>query len=297
MLLTCLGLTCLAGPGLALGAEILHKERSLYSNVMVTRAGNTLCLLFNVRSNRRNQSCMDTKYPKKMIFAYTKMSMVSLLFAPDPQHILVIGLGGGTLPTAFNQLYPQARIDVVEIDPAVTRVARDYFAFNPTSHVKVFDQDARVWTKRANLLDRRYDIIILDAFNGEYIPEHLMTQQYLEETKSLLTANGVLVANTFSISDLYDHESATYAAVFGKFINFKIPESANRMVVVPGKSVPEEQLLTRANALRNTLAPYNVPIRRYSRILIRQRDRRPDWDPAARPLTDQFAPANLLQSQ
>ena len=62
---------------------------------------------------------------------------------------------------------------------------------------------------------QRYDLIMLDAFDHEYIPEHLLTQEFLQEVKSLLAPGGVLAANTFSSSRLYDHESTTYAAVFG----------------------------------------------------------------------------------
>ncbi len=46
--------------------------------------------------------------------------------------------------------------------------------------------------------------VILDAFASDYIPEHLMTAEFLEESRSLLTAEGVLVANTFSTSTLYE---------------------------------------------------------------------------------------------
>jgi hypothetical protein len=55
-----------------------------------------------------------------------------------------IGLGGGTLPTAFSRILPQAEIDNVEIDPAVVRVARKYCNFRPTAKNKVVEEDGRV---------------------------------------------------------------------------------------------------------------------------------------------------------
>lgn len=278
-------------------AEILHEERSLYSRLIVKKIGSTVCLQFSVRRDQRNQSCMDVRKPKEMVFSYTRMSMASLLYVDDPQSILIIGLGGGTLPTAFHDLYPNAQIDSVEIDPAVVSVAETYFGFKSSEQVRVHVRDARVWTKRALSRELRYDIIVLDAFNGEYIPEHLMTREYLEETKELLAPGGTLIANTFAVSDLYDHESVTYAAVFGPFINFRLPESANRMIVVPGQTLSKDELKARADALTSTLRPYAVPIRRYARIIGNSIDKRPDWDSEARVLTDQYAPANLLQSR
>lgn len=278
-------------------AKILHEERSLYSQLIVKQIGNTVCLQFNVRSDQRNQSCIDPRRPKEMVFSYTRMSMASLLYVQQPQSILVIGLGGGTLPTAFHQLYPHAHIDTVEIDTAVVKVAEDFFGFRPAENLKVHTTDARVWTKRALMRDRRYDLIVLDAFNGEYIPEHLMTQEYLTETRQLLRPNGVLVANTFAQSDLYHSESATYASVFGSFINFRVPESANRVILVPGEMLTKDELLARADEMKGRLRPYSVPIKRYAQLIARQMDDKPDWRVNTRVLTDQFAPANLLQEQ
>ena len=144
-----------------------------------------------------------------------------MLLDPAPTNVLVVGLGGGTLPTALSELYPNASIDVVEIDPAVVVVAKRYFGFEPTEHMRVFEHDARVWAKRAASNSKRYDLIMLDAFNGDYIPEHLMTKEYLSETRELLTDEGVLASNTFAISRLYHNESVTYADVFGPFFNLR----------------------------------------------------------------------------
>lgn len=297
-LITFLGLLCVALTSApVILAKTLHEERSLYSSIIVKQSGSTLCLQFNVRSAQRNQSCIDTRKPRAMVFSYTRMSMAALLFNPEPQNILVIGLGGGTLPTAFNQLFPGAHIDAVEIDPAVVKVAERYFGFKSNERLLVHTRDARVWTKRALRKERRYDIIVLDAFNGEYIPEHLMTREYLQETQQLLAPGGTLVANTFSISKLYDHESATYADVFGDFINFRLPESGNRVVLAPGADIDDAVLEQRATNLLPRLRPYRVPIKRYARVLIKGRNDRPDWRTDARILTDQFSPANLLQGR
>ena len=54
---------------------------------------------------------------------------------------------------------------------------------------------------------------LISYFNGDYIPEHLITKEFLTEAKGLLTDNGILSANTFSLSKLYAHESATYKSV------------------------------------------------------------------------------------
>ena len=202
----------------AADARIIHRERSLYSTILLDERGSTICLQFSVRQDQRNQSCKDRRNPDKLVFGYARMMMKSLLLQPNPQRILIVGLGGGTLPMTLANLFPEAQIDVVEIDPAVVTVAETYFEFQETDQIRVFLQDARVFTKRAGMRGDRYDLIMLDAFNGDYIPEHLMTREYLEETVTSWRRRGV-AANTFAISRLYDHESATYQAVFGEFLS------------------------------------------------------------------------------
>jgi len=290
--LVCAGalLAILAAPA---GARIIHQERSLYSTILIDQQGPVMCLQFSVRRDQRNQSCINKRRPQEMVFVYARMVMTSLLLNPDPERILILGLGGGTLPLAFNELLPQAEIDVVEIDPAVVRVAREFFGFAPTEKVDVFAQDGRVFVKRAAHRDENYDLVILDAFNGEYIPEHLMTREFLQEVKSLLGHEAVLVANTFSISDLYDHESATYADVFGRFFNLRADDTGNRVIITRnGPLPPREVLEQRADELQPRVEPYGVD---YDRLLGLM-NMEVDWDTEARVLTDQYSPANLLRN-
>src|SRR5205085_9572162 len=92
---------------------------------------------------------------------------------------------------------------------------------------KVFTEDGRVFVKKAIKAGSVYDLIMLDAFEDDYIPEHLLTREFLNEVKTILAPNGIVAANTFSSSGLYPYESATYAAAFGRFYNLK---SSNRVI-------------------------------------------------------------------
>lgn len=275
-------------------ATVIHRERSLYRNIVVTQEGSLRCLEFTTRREEHNQSCVDLVKPKRLVFAYVRMVMAGLLLDPHPRHILVVGLGGGTIPATLATLFPEARIDVAEIDPAVDRVARKYFAFRETPHMKVTISDGRVFVKRAALAHRHYDLVILDAFNGDYIPEHLMTLEFLNEVKSILSAGGVLVANTFSTSALYDYESQTYKAAYGKFFNFQLPTTGNRVIIARNGPLPDAAVLaTQAVRLEPLLEPYGVHIRTFVAHL----DTREEWNHAVPPLTDQYSPANLLRGK
>ena len=82
---------------------------------------------------------------------------------------------------------------MVEIDPAVTRAAKRFFDFRDGPRMKVIEQDGRVYVKRAGRAGERYDLVMLDAFDHEYIPEHLLTREFLDEVRVLLGSSGVLV--------------------------------------------------------------------------------------------------------
>ncbi|MXY58336.1 MAG: methyltransferase domain-containing protein [Gammaproteobacteria bacterium] len=280
-----------SGP-VAADQQVLLREQSLYHTILVVAEPTRRCLKFSVRDGTRNQSCVDPHDPKRMVFGYTRMMMAALLVVPEPQTVLVAGLGGGTLPTALAALLPDVRIDVVEIDPAVVKVARTYFDFQDSERVRVHVQDARVFVKRALQQGRQYDLVILDAYSGDYIPEHLMTGEFLEETRKLLTPDGAVAANTFATSQLYDYESETYRLVFGQFFNLRVRTSNNRVIVATNGPLPSRETL-RANsrAWRPALGAYDVPITSYPRRM----STKVDWDHTKRALTDQYSPANLLK--
>lgn len=274
-------------------ARIVHKERSLYRTILVDKEGSRLCMQFSVVHDQRNQSCMNTKRPDELVFEYAKLVFAGLLLNSEPESILVVGLGGGSLPQAFRTLLPNAVIDVVEIDAAVVKVAQTHFDYQVSPPGELFVQDARIFGKRAGIKGRTYDLILLDAFNGDYIPEHLMTREYLTETQKLLTPGGVLLANTFSISKLFHHEGATYASVFGRFQTVSTPASSNRIIMAMNGPLPSEaQINANEQRWKKPLKPLGVDLTKVRAAI----NSEIDFDVNARVLTDQYSPANLLQN-
>lgn len=277
-------------------AKVIHQERSLYRNILVEDNGDLRCLKFNVKSNKTQQSCYLKSQPQQLVFNYTKLLMASLLFNSEPKRILIIGLGGGTMSNTLGQLYPSSQIDNVEIDPAVINVARQYFGFDENKNVHTYTQDGRIFIKRALLKKHHYDWIILDAFNGDYIPEHLMTKEFLQEAKALLSNDGILSANTFSLSKLYAHESATYKAVFGDFYQVSNQANANRIIIAHRNGFSNTPLTPEnINTFKTTLQPFGVDIKHlYDHMVFSKHHQ--DWPENTRLLTDQFSPVNLLNS-
>lgn len=287
-LLSLAAVLLLSGPASADNMKLLHSERSLYREVLVYETGGVRCICFTRFCRIGRQTCQDVKHPDRIVMNYPQMMLGSLFVKPEPKSVLIIGLGGGTIPRALHELVPQARIDVVEIDPAVVKVARRYFDLGNDSALNVIEADGRVQVKKALREQKSYDLIMLDAFDHEYIPEHLLTQEFLKEVRALLAPGGVLAANTFSSSRLYDHESTTYASVFPEFFNLK---RENRVIIAANGPLPNAQQL-QANSERFEQAFDSFGIS--ASQLLPLFSRKQDWQRNARVLTDQYSPANLL---
>jgi len=267
--------------------KIVHTENSLYRNIVVYEQNDERCMRFS-RARLSRQSCISLNNPDMHAFDYTRMMLGALYLKPEPKKILIIGLGGGTIPMTLSRIVPNAEIDSVEIDPAVVRVAKKFFGFNMTPRMQVHEEDGRVFIKKAVKHGIKYDMVMLDAYDNEYIPEHLLTREFLAEVKKVLTSDGVLTANTHSTSGLYGNESVTYEAVFGRFYNLK---RSNRVIILKVDGLPTTKELDKnAKLLEAKLKPFGAGASYLLPLFSLQQD----WNKGARVLTDQYSPSNLL---
>lgn len=113
----------------------------------------------------------------------------------DAHDFLFIGGGGYTLPRYFDHAYEDARIDVVEIDPWVSRVAHDMLGIKDT-RIVTYNMDARWFVMNKEIITHssdRYDYIFGDAFNDLSIPYHLTTREFDALLKNWLKPDGLLM--------------------------------------------------------------------------------------------------------
>jgi spermidine synthase len=144
------------------------------------------------------QSGMDLGDPRRTVFAYSDYLHMPIVFKPDARRVLFVGLGGGTTPKRYHEDYGQMTIDVVEIDPAVVAVAREFFSVPQDARLRLHAQDGRLFIARSQ---ERYDIIILDAYLIDTIPFHLATREFFEAVRAHLTPDGVLASNVIGALD------------------------------------------------------------------------------------------------
>ncbi len=106
---------------------------------------------------------------------------------------LFIGGGGYELPRYLDAVYPDALVEVIEIDPAVTLTAKDYLGLARAPEIITYNEDARMALPR--LPDDYYDVVVGDAFNDLSVPYHLTTHEFNQEVKRVLRDDGVYTIN------------------------------------------------------------------------------------------------------
>src|SRR3989344_4034805 len=146
-------------------------------------------------------SASDINDPTHLEFGYTKLIGTFAKSLPNkPANVLFLGGGGYTLPRYFISEFTNSSIDVVEIDPEVTKIAYQYFDAPKSDQLRTFNTDARVYLNQINL-NSRYDIIVMDVFSDASVPSHLTTKNFNQSVKRRLNENGYFSANiidTFS---------------------------------------------------------------------------------------------------
>ena len=123
---------------------------------------------------------------------------VPALLGRPLERVAILGNAAGTTARALGVYYPYAEVDGVEIDPAVSRVGRTYFGLEDNPRLTVHDVDARPFLRST---DRRYDLIVVDAYHQPYVPFYLATREFFRLVSEHLTPGGIVALNVAAVPD------------------------------------------------------------------------------------------------
>ncbi|MCX6357368.1 MAG: fused MFS/spermidine synthase [Candidatus Aureabacteria bacterium] len=169
-----------------------------------------------------------------LVFDYMKYFRLAEQFSPRLKRALMIGGAAYSYPKDFLRRYPEASIDVVEIDPTLTEISRKYFNLQDNPRLAVFHEDGRTYFNRRRA---RYDAIIIDAFrDANCLPYQLTTVEAVRRMRNMLVEGGVALVNIIgSIEGVNGRftraECATYAKVFPRVMLFPVDDPKNARVV------------------------------------------------------------------
>jgi len=221
--------------------KILHTAATNHHKLKVTQEGTTRKLISGA-GFCEEQSAINVDDLQDHIYDYSLLALHSLRFIESPSRILVIGLGGGIVPREMSRYLPNAEIDVIEIDPEIIKLAKEFFFFEETDKIKVHCGDAFIVTQE---MEKTYDIIVADAFLSHYIPFPLMSIEFIKVMHSLLSSQGVVAANSSNFHPSFNNQINTYRAVFGDDI-YRLDglrnDASTTLYVVKGGMEPEYEL-------------------------------------------------------
>jgi len=178
------------------------------------------------------QSEMLLARPSALVLAYTRAMMCFALFVPRPRHILMVGLGGGSMVKFCHRLFPDCRITVVELRADVIAL-RDAFLVPPDdARLQVIHGDGADYINTlAARGSRPFDVVLVDGFGADGLPPALTGRGFYHDCRRVLRDGGVLVANVFTYDPRYRVVLQALDAVFmGRICWFDKVAGNNRIV-------------------------------------------------------------------
>jgi spermidine synthase len=166
-------------------------------------------------------------------------------FKPDFERTLMIGGAGYTFPKEYLRRYPDAMMDVAEIDPKMTAIARKFFRLRDDPRLNIIHQDGRIFLNSAE--SGKYDVVLMDAFGSLFsVPYQLTTLETVQQISRVMKDDGVVIFNLGSSikgegSGFLQAEFKTYQAVFPRVYLFKVnadhtDERLQNLIIVACKS-------------------------------------------------------------
>lgn len=221
------------------GEKVLVARHTAFQPILLTENESGLRTL-RFGAEGVSQSVLKAADPRHLELAYARVLPASLVFVQDPRRVLIVGLGGGSLPRFFHSHFPETTIDVVELDRGVVDVAKTYCGFAEDARMHVHVEDGRDFIEAAG---GGYDLIVLDCFDADSIPPHLATLEFLSTARNALSPRGIVVANIWgqSANPLYARMLITYRAVFDDVYIFDVPRPGSKLFV----ALPFKQTMSR----------------------------------------------------
>lgn len=148
------------------------------------------------------QSSMRLKAPYELELAYTRGMMAYLLFTDKPRQLLVIGLGGGSVPKYVYHYLPEVSTTVVEINPKIIHVARSHFLLpEDDARLQVVEADGVAYLKQHRASS---PLLMIDAFDSHGIPDAMCSQDFFDSCAEALTVDGMLAINLWGSDKRFD---------------------------------------------------------------------------------------------
>jgi spermidine synthase len=272
--------------------NLLESKESLYNNIYVYEQPPYVSMTFGHNRRIYTESVYNTRDDRDLPVEYTRFMTASLMYAKDVHSVLEIGFGGGRTSWYLHRFLPNVQVTSVELDPTVVELARKYFGIKEEPNFQVVNRDGRLFLQESK---EHYDLILIDAYRGPFVPFHLLTKEFYQIVKEHLADGGVVAQNVEPSTMLFDSAVKTINAVFPQ-LDFYRADGNIVTVAYDGAERKPEDL---AGVARDRDKAYGL---RYSLLDMLSQRRHIQIaggnviDPNAKVLTDDFAPVETLKN-
>lgn len=207
--------------------DLTYEGESIYNYLQVSEDDKQVSLSTNVLFGVQSVYMKDDT----LTGLYYDYAMAAPLMVPDKNpdsmEVLILGMGTGTYATQCRKYFGDMNIEGVEIDEKITKLSRKYFALPDDINVTTYDGRAFL-----NASDRKYDVIMVDAYQDITIPFQMSSVEFFGLVKSHLNENGVMVVNMNmrgnDDGDINQYLADTISSVFGNVYTVEVDNSTNR---------------------------------------------------------------------
>ncbi|WP_051749053.1 hypothetical protein [Nevskia soli] len=261
------GVVLLREPPHADRTELVKRIRSgKYAKPFVIDDGFMRRLQFNLEFLQSEMSLGD---PYTLTFRYTRKMMAFLLFLPNPRHIVIVGLGGGSLTKFCCRQLPRTRVTTVEIDEDVIAFG-EWFDLPPQSaRMRLVHADARDYFAQANA-DAPADVILMDGCDERGTAPEFRSALFYENLRLRLRPRGILVVNMAgSVERQRSHRRLIEQAFAGRVIVVDVNDCGNRLAFAfnDTSDFPDLRLVAdRADRLEHQ---HGLDFHEFARLLLR----------------------------
>jgi spermidine synthase len=216
------------------------------------------------------QSVMRVARPTELMLAYSRAMMCFALFVPRPRHILMVGLGGGSLAKFCHRHFPHARITVVELRADVIALREQFCVPPDDARFCVVHADAASYLAGA---PDSVDVLVVDGFDHAGLPPALGSSKFYADCRRALRHGGVLAANIFSYDPLYPAMLGRLQLTFGGQVCWLDQVAGNNRILFAVKAPLDADPAAprgRAVAMRRLLARHRgLGLGVLNRLLVR----------------------------
>jgi len=259
-----------------------------YNDIFITKRRHELMMSFQLKGFDYTESIANLADYDDLPVRYTQVMTIGSIYPPELRRVLMIGLGGGSISSYLGRFMPHVEIDTVEVDPGVITAAKKYFGMKETARVRYHEGDGRVFLNRNK---QTYDLILVDAFHGGYVPFHLLTREFYTLVKQRLAPGGAAAFNVHDGTKLYASTLVTLRAVF-RGVHLYPSGQGETITVVTAEPAPGDTALARSAAALQEKYRFRFELP----TLLTRRTEKSGAMQTGELLTDDFAPVNLYDT-